>query len=394
MTNNYDVIIIGGGMLGLSTAYHLARQNASTLLLQAGDIGGGSSAACAGRAQVAEGKLDDFNLTIIRKGFQKLKNLDEELGHSFEFRKTGLLVLINSQQHWIDWSKRAKILTKAGIPTKMLDQDSLQEAEPHLNTADYLGAAHAVEGWLNPFLYCWAYARAAQRHKATLISNNPVTKIHSDGDVIIAVEANGIRYSAEKIAVMCGAWTAPVLHLAGADLPIDFTHAQAYVTEPISIKLSHTIALANFYDLIHGKDQAVAVGCNQDAHGALIVTEAVQKTDQLHTQTNAWGLAGISADLLTLYPDLANVNIIRSWGVPTPFTPDEDPVVGWVPGYANLFVAAGFMQTITSVPIISGWMAQMILGQDLPVDLSLYSPARFSLARHPHKNPHPKKIYE
>jgi glycine/D-amino acid oxidase-like deaminating enzyme len=123
----------------------------------------------------------------------------------------------------------------------------------------------------------------------------------------------------------------------------------------------------------------VAVGFNQDAHGGLIVTEAVQKTSQLHTQTNAWGLAGISADLLRLYPDLANVHIVRSWGVPTPFTPDEEPVVGWVPGRANLFVAAGFMQTITTVPIFSEWMAQMILDQDLPVDLSAYSPARFSL---------------
>jgi glycine/D-amino acid oxidase-like deaminating enzyme len=168
-----------------------------------------------------------------------------------------------------------------------------------------------------------------------------------------------------------------VLQLAGVDLPIHYTHAQAFVTDQLPIKINHTIALANFYDLIHGKDQAVAVGFNQDSHGNLIVTEAVEKTRRLHTATNAWGIAGISTDLLKLYPGLAHTRVVRSWGIPTPFTPDEEPVIGWVPGRANFFVAAGFMQTITAIPVVSPWMAQMILGEDLPIDLSIYSPARF-----------------
>ena len=116
MTNNFDVIVIGGGMLGLSTAYHLAQQDARVLLLQAGDIGGGSSAACAGRAQVAEGKLDPFNLALIRDGFARLETLDDELGMSFEFRRSGLLALINSQEHWDIWTERAKVLTENGYP--------------------------------------------------------------------------------------------------------------------------------------------------------------------------------------------------------------------------------------------------------------------------------------
>lgn len=378
MTRNYDIIVIGGGMLGLSTAYHLARMGARLLLLQAGDIGGGSSAACAGRAQVAEGKLDPSSLAVIGGGFSRLQTLEDELGMPFEFRRTGFLALINSGQHWDDWSERAKILTDAGIPTEMLDQRALEEAEPYLDTAEYWGAAYTIEGWLNPFLFCWAFAKAAQRHEATLRPHNPVTKMHIKGDKIIAVETEGRCYSADKFIVMCGAWTAPVLQLAGIDLPVYFTHAQAFITDPVPLTFNNTIALANFYDLIHGKDQAVAVGFNQDVHGALIITEAVEKTSELHTNTNAWGLAGISTDLLKLYPDLANVNIVRAWGVPTSFTPDEDPIIGWVPGCDNLFVATGFMQTITSVPVVSEWMARMILGKELSADLSAYSPARFS----------------
>ncbi len=377
MTYNFDIIIIGGGMLGLSTAYYLARHGAQTLLLQDGDIGGGSSAACAGRAQVAEGQLDSFNLAIIREGFEKLATLEQELGQSFEFRKNGLLVLINSQQHWDEWEKRTKILTAANIPTEMVDSKALKTAEPHLDTSEYWGAAYAVEGWLNPFKYCWAFANAAERYGAVMKPNTPVKQIHRNGEKIISVETDGGTYSADQFVVMCGAWTRPVLQLAEVDLPIHFTHAQAYVTDRLPIKIQHTIALVNFYDLIHGKDQAVAVGFNQDSHGNLIVTEAVEKTSELHTATNAWGLAGISVDLLKLYPGLANINIVRAWGIPTPFTPDDNPVIGRVSGCENLFVAAGFMQTITSVPIVSPWMAKMILGADVPGNLSSFSPTRF-----------------
>jgi sarcosine oxidase subunit beta len=376
-TGNYDVIIVGGGMLGLSTAYHLSRLGARLLLLQAGDIGGGSSAACSGRAQVAEGKLDPLGLSLIRSGMTRLEGLEDELEMSFEFRRSGFLALIDSQPLWEEWSTRSQILTAAGIPTKMLDQGSLQQAEPHLNTTGYLGAAYALEGLLNPFLFCWAYARGAQRNGAVLLHHTPVTGMELEHNAVVSVVTNGERYTAAKVVVMCGAWTAQVLQMAGVELPVHYTHAQAFITVPLDITLNNTVQLANFYDLIHGKDQAIAVGCNQDSHGALVVTEAVQKTAEIHDHTTAWGIAGMASDLLQLFPDLANLQVLRAWAIPTPFTPDEEPVIGWAPDRENLFVAAGFMQTITAIPVVSQWMALLIMDEPLPVDLSGYSPERF-----------------
>jgi glycine/D-amino acid oxidase-like deaminating enzyme len=71
------------------------------------------------------------------------------------------------------------------------------------------------------------------------------------------------------------------------------------------------------------------------------------------------------------------VRVVRAWAIPTAFTPDDEPVVGWVPGRENLFVAASFMETIPAVPLVSEWMAGMILGETLPVDLSAFAPGRF-----------------
>jgi glycine/D-amino acid oxidase-like deaminating enzyme len=198
------------------------------------------------------------------------------------------------------------------------------------------------------------------------------------GRRVVAVQTGEGFFESDRVVVMCGAWTPQLVRLAGADVPIRHTHAEAFVTEPVPLPLNNTIELADFYETIHGKDQAVSVGFSRDLHGSLIVTEAVAKTVELHRATSAWGLAGMAADLVRLYPALAGVRAIRAWGIPTPFSPDDEPIVGWLPERDNLFVAAAFMQTITAVPVISEWMANMIMGATIPVDLALYAPARFS----------------
>jgi glycine/D-amino acid oxidase-like deaminating enzyme len=366
----------------LSTAYHLARRGVPgtprVLLLQAGDLGGGTSAACSGRAQVAEGHLDPLNLRLICEGLARLGTLEEELGTAFEWRRAGFLALISAQHLWDEWTERAAILTAAGIPTEVLDREALQEAEPHLNTEGFMGAAYAVEGLLNPFLFCWAYAQAARRHGAELRPRTPVTAMRVVGRRVVAVEAGGEWLEAGQVALMCGAWTPQVAGLAGVDMPIRHTHAEAFITEPVSLDLHNTIELADFYERIHGQDRAVAVGFSPDSRGALIVTEAVAKTDELHRRSSAWGLAGMAAELLRLYPALAGVRAVRAWAIPTAFTPDDEPLAGWLPERENLFVAAAFLETITAVPVVSEWIADMILGEGLPVNMSLFAPGRFS----------------
>ena len=135
----------GAACWEFSTAYHLARPGAQTLLLQADDLGGGSSAACTGRAQVAEGHLDPLNLRLIREE-ARLETLEAALGASFEWRHAGFLALINSKHLWDEWVARAAQLTQAGIPTEILDQAALRAAEPCLNADGFLGAAYAAEG--------------------------------------------------------------------------------------------------------------------------------------------------------------------------------------------------------------------------------------------------------
>jgi glycine/D-amino acid oxidase-like deaminating enzyme len=375
---SWDVIIVGGGMAGLSTAYHLAREGARTVVFQAGELGGGTSAANSGRAQVNEGHLDPLNVRLVREGLARFETLEEELGAAFEWRRAGYLCLINSPSLWDEWTARAEILTSAGIPTEMLELDDLQSAEPHLNTSGFLGAAYSLEGSLDPFLFCWAYAKAARRHGADLRAHTPVTAMRVESSQIVAVEAGGEWHTAGQVAIMCGAWTSQVASLARVKVPIRHAHAEAFVTEPVQLALHNTIGLADFYETIHGKARAVSVGFSREPNGSLVVTEAVAQTSEFHSRNSEWGLPAMAADLLRLYPELAQTRALRGWGIPTPYSPDDEPIIGWLPGRDNLFVAAGFLLTITALPLLSEWMSRMILGETLPVDLELFSPSRFT----------------
>jgi glycine/D-amino acid oxidase-like deaminating enzyme len=374
---NPDVLIIGGGFLGLSTAYEAAKAGLRTLLLEANDLGSGTSGSCSGRAQVCEGHLDPLNIALVRDGVTRHERLAEELAFDYAWRRVSLLLLLRSERHRAQWLERSSYLTSAGIPTEVIDQAALREAEPNLQLDRVYGAVHSIEGRIDPLRFIHAYARAAVRAGAEVRRHEPVVAMQVEGNRIVSVQTPRASYAPGTVAVMAGAWETAVTRLAGVELPIRHAHAETYVTEPIPPRIFHNIGLSDSYETIHGKPKAVTIGIHPELNGTLAIAESVTRTPELHRRVSSWALSAISTDLVKLYPFLARVRVVRSWGRPTSFTPDEEPLVGWVPGLDNLFVATSLMETITVVPLLAEWMAGMLRGQQPPLGLDLYAPARF-----------------
>lgn len=379
LSSSFDVIVIGGGFLGLSSAYELAKQGAQVLLLEAGDIGSGTSASCSGRAQVCEGHLDSINIQLIVDGLQKHEVLEEELGQSYDWRKIGLYLIIRTQSSWDYWQNRAATLTMQGIPTQVVDQKTLQTAEPNMNTNGLLGAVHTVEGMINPLKFSLAYASAARKYGAVIQGHSRATNFEMNKNRVVAVQTRNERYTCDKVAVMTGAMVSETLKLAGTSLPVQYTHAEAVVTEPIPPMIFNNIEISDFYETIHGKQRAVAIGVHPDLHGSIDISEAVTVTDHFHKNVSAWGITALAKELIELYPFMSKVRVVRSWGRPTSFTPDEEPIIGWMPQLENVFVATSLVETITAVPILSEWMAMMMLDKNPPTSLDQFAPSRFTL---------------
>jgi sarcosine oxidase subunit beta len=346
------------------------------LLLEANSLGSGTSGASAGRAQVSEGHRG-LHLELVLAGLSRLETLEDELGREFEWRRLGNLMLIERDEHWQWWSEQVTHLAGRGVPAEMLDRTSLQNAEPLLQVGRFRGAAWCLEGHLNPLKYCQAFAAAARRHGAALRQNAPVVAIERDNERVTAVRTPTERFPAGAVLVAAGAWTGQVLQLAGASLPVRFTHAEAIISEPLPPLLRNHVGLADFYETIHNAPQAVSVGVAQQKIGTLLITEAVQMSAAIHRTNSFWGIPGMARELLALFPKLHGVRIVRSWAAPSPFLPDEHPAIGWMPSLDNLFVATCFHLTITTIPVISELVAGMLLGENDEPSLTAFSPARF-----------------
>jgi len=376
MTVHYDSIIVGGGFAGLAIAYQLALRQASVLLLEANHIGYGASGACAGRAQISEGHRG-LHMTLALAGLARLEKLEAELGHEFEWRRLGNLMLIEQERHWQWWSEQIAYLQQLGAPAAMLAPGDLAQAEPLLRPDPFLGAAWCLEGHLNPFKFMHAYAAAARRHGAIIREQARVTGFIRANGRVTAVETAQERFSADAVIIAAGAWTGQTLREAGVHLPVQFTHAEAVISESLPPVLHNHVGLADFYETIHNARQAVSIGVAQHQNGTLLITEAVAMTQRIHRANSAWGLPAIARNLLALFPALADVRLIRAWASPSPFLPDEQPAIGWVPGLANCFVATCFHNTITTIPVLSEIIADLIMGEPPEVDLSPFDPARF-----------------
>ena len=373
---NYDVIIVGGGFAGLTVAYHLVRSQATVLLLEAGSLGNGAAGACAGRAQVSEGHRGQ-HMDLALAGLERLAELEAELGSEFEWRRLGNLMLIEHERHWQWWTEQIDYLQQRGLPADMLDPTDLAEAEPLLAPDRFLGAAWCLEGHLNPFKFMQAYAQAARRHGATIRQHTAVTGFVRSNGRLTAVETATGSFSADVVIVTAGVWTGKLLRKAGADLPVQFTHAEAVISEALPPILNNHVGLADFYETIHNAQRAVSIGVAQQKNGSLLITEAVEQTPDIHRANSAWGIPAVARDLLALFPTLANVRLVRAWASPSPFLPDEQPAIGWVPGLDNCFVATCFHNTITTIPVLSEIIADLLLGKQPEMDLSAFSPARF-----------------
>ena len=149
-----------------------------------------------------------------------------------------------------------------------------------------------------------------------------------------------------------GAWSGKVLELAGARLPVRSTNAEAMVSEPLPPVLHNHVGMADFYETIHNQPQAVSLGVLQMKHGSLYIAESVEMTDEIRQQTSIWGPPGMAAELLRLAPKF-EVRVLRAWTGQSPFLPDAQPAIGWMPGVDNLFVATCFHLTITTTPILT-----------------------------------------
>lgn len=365
------IVIIGGGAVGLSVAYHLAlRGETDVLLLERNQLTSGTSWHAAGivgplRATAAMTQIASHALTLFPQ-------LEAETGMSTGYRRTGGYWLARKPERMDELQRICAVGRHMGLTPKIVTPDQVDV--PQLDLTGHVGALMVPEDAnVNPVDLCMAYARAAKSRGVVIRESVEVTRVLREGRHVTGVAlADGSRIMASRVVLCAGAWSKHLADDIGVALPLQPVEHMYIVTEPIP-------GLANPFPVVRDLDTGIYV--KGDA-GRLVIggfEPDAKCWNPLGPEGNRAFLelpedweqyAPFMEAALALVPVLAETGIQRFMNGPESFTADTRPLVGEAPEVDGLFVAAGMNSVgIMSSAGIGKVLADWVIAGEAPSDL-------------------------
>lgn len=374
---SWDVIVVGGGLVGSSVAYHLAKAGVRTLLVEQGDLASGASGANFGRIQVQDSEFG-LSLELSLRSYDRHRTLEEELAFDLDYRTSGSLLLIENQNQWVVMQKRAQALQETGVDVQLLEHEDLCRLEPNIAPETVIGALyHAHEAELNPFSLVQAFALRGRDRGLEVWPQTPVIGLEVQADRVVGVRTKDGALSADRVVLASGAWTRALGQTVGLDIALPWVHGEAVITEQLPPVVHNYMMTASFFEETEGAEgQTVAFCLCQRPEGNTILGEAAFVSDQLSRQMSSTAIPAIVAEARRRLPILNQARILRGWAIPVTFTADNRPLLGPVPGLEGLLLATGLKSTIILTPIVGEIVADMVTGREVDPRLAEFAPLR------------------
>jgi sarcosine oxidase, subunit beta len=370
-----DVVVIGGGVMGASTAFHLAEAGVTdVLLLERDALACGSTSKSAGgvRAQFS----DAVNIALGWHSLPAFEQFATRPGGEIDLHQVGYLFLHTDAEAWAVAQEAVALQNSMGIPTRLLTADEAGSLNRGVNIDDVIGATfHPRDGYCSPENVVQGYAAGARALGATVRTGVAATGIESSGGTITGVVTSQGVVATSTVVCAAGAWSREVGSWVGVDLPVDPLRRQILVTEPLPAHLLDVYtgttpmtidAASTFY--LHREGPGLLVGMSYRA-------ETLGFRDGF---TDAW--EGDLADAMERRaPALLDVGIAHRWAGYYEQTPDHNAVIGEASGpsrflYATGFSGHGFLQG----PAVGEVMRDLYLDRTPVVDVSSLSADRFA----------------
>ena len=358
-----DVAIIGGGAIGCSVAYHAAARGAQVTLLEAEELGSGSSAALAGMLsgqgeREKPGPLRDF----LVQGREYHRTFAQDL-----YEVTGLdpgYVWDGALRTAIDETSKEKLLEEhswheeGNLSSEWLSGDQVRELEPALSPEIIAGLYLPEDGQVNPRPLVRALALGAVSRGAEIYEATRVTGFLRDGDQVIGVHTTQGGVSAGLVVLAAGAYSDVLSGQLGLRLPAYPLKGQLLVLNTCSVPIKANIwGFGNFY-VVPKKDGRVIVG-------------ATEESDVYDPRPTLGGVSELSRHGLGLVPGLAEALFVDTWGGLRPATPSGNPILGPVDGLDGLLLATGHFRNGVLLSAITGKIiSALALGESSPMDIS------------------------
>ncbi|MFC6940298.1 NAD(P)/FAD-dependent oxidoreductase [Salinirubellus sp. GCM10025818] len=368
-----DVVVVGGGIVGVSSAYYLAERGADVTLLEKASLGSGSTDRAAGgiRAQFST----TVSIELSKRSIEVWERFEEDFHTDIEYRRPGYMYVARTGSTADRLREAIPFQNDHGVESEFLSPEEAVEYVPGLRTDSYVGTAYCpTDGFADPHLGLQGFSRAATGVGAEIRTGVEVTDLEAE-DGGVSVGTTDGTYDPEYVVVAAGSWSPKVAGMAGVDLPVSPRRRQAMVVDPESpVPESNPLVT----DLDAGcyfrpeRDGKALVGGHFDE------ADPEQDPDRYRTSTDLdWTVEAIEeVSGVADYFGPAS-EIVRGWAGLYAVTPDHHPIIEESrPGLvvATGFSGHGFMQS----PATGQVVAELVLdGEARTVDVSALRADRF-----------------
>jgi sarcosine oxidase subunit beta len=374
LPNTANIIVIGGGVMGASIAYHLAARGEKDILLLEKEhfFGLGATGRCAGgvRYQFAT----EVNIRLSLASLPLLESFEEQIGQAIDYRKCGYLFLLSSPQDVAVFKRNLELQNRLQTGTQWMDAAEIHRRLPMMRLEDVIGGTfNPRDGLVDPNGVVSGYVRAAQRLGVTALNGISVTGIRSKGDCIQAVETDAGKVAARIVINAAGPWAGEVGKMAGVDIPITPLRRQWFTTGPMPD------IPGDFPFVI---DFAQSLYFHREGQGLLIGMSNPDEAPGFDQNIDpAWELVNVEAAAARL-PLLEKASLVSRLAGLYEVTPDAHPIYGKTP-LEGFFICGGFSgHGFMHGPISGILMSEIILdGAASSVDISSLDLARFAEGR-------------
>ena len=353
-----EVIIIGGGIAGASTAFHLAQHGRDVILLERGEIASEASGVNAGGIGAPGwGNVPDLESHLTMGSLQIFRSLQLELGYDIEFRASGGLQAIQTQEQYVYARDRVLALKSRGYTLDLLTIDQARSIEPELNPELY-GAMHfPLRGQADPVKATRAFAAAATELGANILTGQNVTKIDKTAEGTYRVACSGETYEARQLILAAGAWSGPLGEMLDVRIPIVPVRGQMWATQPLPPRIFYSLSSAESYarwsrvpggdgdtppELTHLGDRRVTrhLYGRQNRDGEIIFGGDRELVGYDYT-VDAGGVEVNFGHASEVLPMLGELSISRAWSGMMPFSLDGRPIIGKIPQLDEVYIVSG-----------------------------------------------------
>ena len=371
MKRTADVVIIGGGCMGASVAFHLARRGVTDVVIVEREavLGAGSTGRNAGG--VRHQFSNEANIRLSIESIGTLERFRDEVGQEIDFHQDGYLFLLSSPDSVAAFTRNAEIQRSCGVTVDWLDGAGAERLAPGLDATGVLGATFCDrDGIADPNGVTMGFAKGAQARGVDIARQTEVTGIDVSSSRVVGVRTSRGSISTNTVVNAAGPHAREVGRLAGVDVPVDPYRRHIFIAQDFTRPVPpNRIMVIDFETTFY---------FHREGSGVLFGMGDPKEPPGFDTTVRWDFLPEVTQAAIARLPALEDASISHAWAGLYEMSPDANPLIGAAPGVSGFFLINGFSgHGFQHSPAAGRILADLITGRDPAMDVAPFAPDRF-----------------